>query len=75
MSREISVSDEVYELLTKVKGSGSFSNAIKLALITKRREDIMKFSGILKTKSKELNQLKKQISKEREKNYGREFDW
>ncbi len=75
MARQISVSDEVYKMLLKVKGSGSFSEAIKLAFAKKRKNDLMKFFGILKSDSKKLDQLQKQINEEREKNYGRKFDW
>lgn len=75
MAKQIAVSDEVYEMLLKVKGTDSFSEAIKTAFEKKDKKDIMDFFGILKNKGKQLDELKKQISEERERNYGRTFDW
>ena len=74
MARQISVSNEVYELLLKRKGKKSFSQVIKENLCTKEEKvDIMSFAGILNDDKKKLGQLKSQIAAEREENYGRPF--
>jgi len=74
MARQISVSNEVYELLSKRKGKKSFSQVIKENLYPKEEKiDIMKFAGILKDDKEELERLKSQIAAEREQNYGRTF--
>jgi predicted CopG family antitoxin len=76
MARQISVSNEVYEELSKLKGKKSFSELIKEVMgIKKGNEKLMKFAGILKKDRKNLEQLKRIIAKEREANYGREFNW
>jgi predicted CopG family antitoxin len=72
MSRQISVSNEVYELLSKRKGKKSFSEVIKENLCPKEKKvDIMSLAGILREDKEELEKLKKQIEAEREANYGR----
>ncbi len=64
MARQISVSNEVYELLLERKGKKSFSEVIKESLCANtKKTDIMKYAGILKDQKKELDQLKKQIKK------------
>jgi predicted CopG family antitoxin len=74
MARQISVSNEVYELLSKHKGKKSFSQVIKESLCAnEKKTDIMKFAGIMKNEKEELEQLKAQIATEREANYGRSF--
>ena len=74
MARQISVSNEVYELLVKRKGKKSFSEVIKENLCPKEEKvDIMSLAGILKDDKAELERLKSQIAAEREKNYGRKF--
>ncbi len=76
MARQISVSNEVYAELSRLKGSKSYSELIKEVIgIKKSNEKFMKFAGVLKKDSKRLEQLKKLIDKEREANYGREFNW
>jgi predicted CopG family antitoxin len=76
MARQISVSNEVYSMLSKMKGTRSFSETIKDCVGRKTKaKDIMKFAGILKNKSKELDELNKKIAADRRKNYGRKFDW
>lgn len=76
MARQISVSDELYKELSKLKGKKSFSELIKEVMgIKKSNEEFMKFAGILKKDHKKLDQLQKLIAKEREANYGREFNW
>ena len=75
MARQISVSNEVYELLLKRKGKKSFSEVIKENLCPKEEKvDIMSLAGILKDDKKKLERLKLQIAAEREQNYGRTFN-
>jgi predicted CopG family antitoxin len=75
MARQISVSNEVYELLLERKGKKSFSEVIKESLCTKKKKtDIMSLAGILKEDKEELEKLKAQIAAEREANYGRTFE-
>jgi len=72
MARQISVSNEVYELLLEKKGNKSFSEVIKENLCSKdEKPDIMTFAGVLKDEKKTLEQLKAKIAEERESNYGR----
>ena len=76
MARQISVSNEVYSMLSKVKGTKSFSETIKECMGKKTKvKDIMRFAGILKNKGKELDELNKKIAADRRKNYGRKFSW
>jgi len=75
MARQISVSNEVYELLLERKGKKSFSQVIKESLCAnKKKTNIMRFAGILKDQKEDLERLKKQIEAEREANYGRTFE-
>jgi predicted CopG family antitoxin len=75
MARQISVSNEVYELLSKRKGEKSFSEVIKENLILKEeKKDIMRFAGIMKNERKKLEELNATIAAEREANYGRDFE-
>ncbi len=72
MARQISVSNEVYELLSRRKGKKSFSQVIKENLCSEeKRSDIMSFAGILKDEKEKLELLKSRIAAEREANYGR----
>jgi len=72
MSRQISVSNEVYELLSKRKGKKSFSQVIKENLCSeKTKVDIMSFAGAMKDDKQKLELLKAKITAEREANYGR----
>jgi predicted CopG family antitoxin len=74
MARQISVSNEVYELLLKRKGKKSFSQVIKESLSSERKkQDIMRFAGVMKDEKEKLELLKAEIAAEREANYGREF--
>ena len=74
MARQISVSNEVYELLLKRKGKKSFSEVIKENLCPRiEKVDIMSLAGILKDDKQALERLKQQIAAEREANYGRTF--
>lgn len=75
MARQISVSNEVYELLLKRKGKKSFSEVIKENLCPKEEKmDIMSLAGILKDDSEKLERLKEKVAAEREENYGRTFE-
>ena len=72
MARQISVSNEVYDLLLKRKGKKSFSQVIKENICLKEEKtDILSLAGILEDDKKALKQLKLQIAAEREANYGR----
>jgi predicted CopG family antitoxin len=72
MSRQISVSNEVYELLLERKGKKSFSQVIKENLCPMdEKKDIMSFAGALKDEKDKLEHLKSKIAVEREANYGR----
>ena len=76
VARQISVSNEVYELLLQRKGKKSFSQVIKECLGPKDKKlEIIKLAGILKDDKDDLELLKKQIEAEREANYGRKFKW
>lgn len=71
MARLISVSNEVYEELSKTKGEKrSFSEVIRSLLDTKKRAfDMKSFAGIWKER-KDLKQIEKRIQTER-KSFGR----
>ena len=72
MARQISVSNEVYELLLQRKGKKSFSEVIKENLCpTEEKPDIMTFAGALKDEKNTLEKIKAKIAQERESNYGR----
>jgi predicted CopG family antitoxin len=72
MARQISVSNEVYELLSKRKGKKSFSEVIKENLRSQEEKaDIMNFAGAMKGDKRKLEILKSKIAAEREANYGR----
>jgi predicted CopG family antitoxin len=72
VARQISVSNEVYELLSKRKGKKSFSQVIKENLCSdQEKESIMSFAGIMKNEKNQLELLKLKIAAEREANYGR----
>ncbi|MGI0141497.1 MAG: antitoxin VapB family protein [Candidatus Micrarchaeales archaeon] len=74
MAKQISISDEVYETLLKMKEGRSFSEVIK-SMTKKKNKSLMQYAGMLKHRKKELKELEKQISEEREKNHGRKFEW
>ena len=72
VARQISVSNEVYELLLKRKGKKSFSEVIKENLrLQGEKRDVMSFAGIMKDEKQKLELLKSKIAAEREANYGR----
>lgn len=64
MVRMISVSDEVYEMLTKRKGNFSYSEVIKNSL-EEGKGDISKFFGILSDK-KRAREWKREVQEGRE---------
>jgi len=75
MARQISVSNEVYDLLSKRKGKKSFSQVIKENLCLKEeKRDIMRFAGSMKNERKRLEELNATITAEREANYGRDLE-
>ncbi len=72
LARQISVSNEVYELLLEKKGKRSFSEVIKESLCShQEKPDITSFAGALKDEKETLDKQKAKIAKEREANYGR----
>lgn len=72
VARQISISNEVYELLLERKGKRSFSEVIKESLCQgEEKPDIMTYAGALKDEKETLENLKVKIAKEREANYGR----
>jgi predicted CopG family antitoxin len=72
LARQISVSNEVYELLLEKKGKKSFSEVIKESICSQEEKpDIMSFAGALKDQKQALEELKAKIALEREVNYGR----
>ncbi len=76
MSRQISISDDVYEELSRLKGDKSFSEFIKERVgFDKDNKKVMELAGALKKDSQKLTALKKTIAEERKRNSGREFDW
>ena len=73
MTKMVSLSNEAYYELTKLKGKKmSFSDTI-ISLIKQHKEkgDIKKFAGILKTKKNELEEFSLQIQRDRRRNSGR----
>lgn len=70
MTRQVSLSEEAYSTLSKMKGKDmSFSDIVmKLTDSAKQKRDFLKFAGALKSQSEELEQLKKQIELERQAN-------
>lgn len=78
MARQISIADDVYAMLLKMKGSGSFSDAIR-GLFGKDRKksqkkELMKYFGIWKD-WKGAEEFERRILEERRKNMGRKLDW
>ncbi len=73
MTKMVSLSEEAYETLSKMKDNGtSFSQLIlKLVGESKQKRDFFRFAGSLKAESKELDQFKKQVQKDRNRNIGK----
>lgn len=67
MARQISVSNEVYELLFERKGKKSFSEVIKESICREEEKpDIMIFAGALKSEKDSLVSLRqKSLKKEK----------
>lgn len=63
MTRVISISDEAYNALKKLKDDKSFSEVIIEITMKRKKDDIMKFAGILSDKEGEA--MKKRIYEER----------
>jgi predicted CopG family antitoxin len=75
MAKQIAVSDEVYNMLLKMKGQDkSFTEVIKEMLKKRDSMNIMKFAGSGKKYSKELQDMAKRIQEDRDKSSGRTFD-
>lgn len=69
MTKAISISDEAYEELRKLKNKRSFSKTILDIVSKKSKEDIMDFAGTLS--DKEAEEMKKRTYKERKTKSGR----
>lgn len=65
MSKLISVTDEVYEMLKRRKNGDSFSKAIKELMGAGKDVDIMQFAGAFRD-DKEFNTAMYEIIKKRE---------
>jgi predicted CopG family antitoxin len=65
MTKTISISDEAYENLKRMKNGLSFSKIILALAKEKKKEDIMKFAGILS--NKEGEEIMKEIKERRKK--------
>ena len=65
MTKVISISDEAYEELRRVKNGMSFSEAILELSNDLRRENLAKFSGVITRE--EADAIKKEIAEERRK--------
>lgn len=63
MTKIISISDEAYDELSRLKNGLSFTRVIIALTKTKKKESIMKFGGMLK--SKEWGRIKKELMEER----------
>ena len=73
MTKLVSLSNEAYSELSKLKGKKmSFSEAV-LNLIKQQKEkgNIKRFAGLLKNKNSELEEFGMQIQKDRRRNLGR----
>lgn len=63
MTKVISISDEAYANLKKIKNERSFSEIIIELTFEKNKDSLMKFAGILS--KEEADKIKKEIYKER----------
>jgi predicted CopG family antitoxin len=70
MTKPVTLSNEAYEALKKVKGKGmSFSDVVlKLIEHSNSERDFNKFAGILKAQARELEKFKVQIEEDRARN-------
>ncbi len=68
MVKVISLSNEAYERLKRIKEGKSFSEVVVELVDNKTREkDIMKFVGIWADRKKEVDKMKKMIEEDRKK--------
>ncbi len=72
MAKQISLSDEVYNMLSKMKGNKSYSETIKTLFERKQKRSLSKFYGIWK-KYDDLTKIESKIIAERRSNQGRSF--
>ena len=70
MTKPVTLSNEAYEALKKVKGKDmSFSEAVlKLVENSNPKKDFNKFAGALKAQARELEKFKLQIEEDRARN-------
>ena len=70
MTRQVSLSEEAYKTLSKMKGRDmSFSKVIlKLVGVASQKRNFLKYAGKLKAQSEDLEQFKKQIEADRQIN-------
>ena len=70
MTKPVTLSNEAYEALKKVKGKDmSFSDVVlKLIEHSNSERDFNKFAGILKAQASELEKFKVQIEEDRARN-------
>ena len=70
MTKPVTLSNEAYEALKKVKGKDmSFSDIVlKLVKQSMSKHDFNKFAGALKARASELEKFKLQIEEDRERN-------
>jgi predicted CopG family antitoxin len=71
MTRIISISDEAYEKLARIKGKDSFTQAI-LRLLREPKGDIMSLAGVWKDEH-EMDGIFKKILEDRHKRDDREI--
>ena len=70
MTKPVTLSNEAYEALKKIKGKDmSFSDIVlKLVKQSMGTHDFNKFAGTLKAQATELEKFKSQIEEDRERN-------
>lgn len=70
MTKLVSLSEEAYKTLSKMKGRDmSFSDVVlKLVGATFPKRDFLKLAGVLKSQSAELERFKKEVEKGRKMN-------
>ena len=75
MTKPVSLSNEAYLELSKLKEKNTSFSDIILSLIKQKKEkkDIRRFAGSLKEYKTELEKFKNQIEKDRKNNCGRKI--
>ena len=70
MTKPVTLSNEAYEALKKIKGKDmSFSDVVlKLVEHSDSEQDFNKFAGMLKAQARELGKFKVQIEEDRKRN-------